>query len=62
MSEAVLEVMGAVELDRSSGPTASFEVPGDAEPGQTIHVVAEAADDGSPALTRYERFVVSVIP
>jgi hypothetical protein len=51
---------GSVELDRTSGSRASFAVPGDAEAGQTIHVVAEATDDGSPALTRYERFVVSV--
>ena len=50
---------GALELDRSSGGRASFEVPMDAN-DRTIHVIAEATDNGSPALTRYERFVVYV--
>ena len=35
-------------------------IPTDANAGQTIHVVAEATDDGTPALTPYERFVVTV--
>jgi hypothetical protein len=35
-------------------------VPVDAIPGQTIQLVLEATDDGQPALTRYERVVVSV--
>jgi hypothetical protein len=39
---------------------ARFTVPADAEARQTIHVIAEATDDGVPALTRYERFVVAV--
>jgi hypothetical protein len=51
---------GVLELDDSTGSRASFKVPMDARPGQTIHTIAEATDDGSPALTRYERFVVSV--
>ena len=32
----------------------------DAKAGKTIHVIAEATDNGTPALTRYERFVVTV--
>ena len=46
-----------------SDPTAlatSLRVPTDARPGQTIHVVLEATDDGTPALTRYQRVVVTV--
>jgi hypothetical protein len=35
-------------------------VPNDATPGQTIQLVLEATDDGTPALTRYQRVVVSV--
>lgn len=53
---------GVVDLDRASGPSTSFKVPLDAKPNQTIHLIAEATDNGVPALTRYERFVVTVTP
>ena len=32
----------------------------DAAPGQTIHLILEATDNGTPALTRYQRLVVTV--
>ncbi|WP_235866233.1 DUF1593 domain-containing protein [Serinibacter arcticus] len=38
----------------------SFQVPADAEPGQTIHLILEATDDGEPALTHYQRVVLNV--
>ena len=53
---------GVVDLARSNGPSTRFKVPLDAKPNQTIHVIAEATDNGSPALTRYERFVITVTP
>ena len=37
-----------------------FRVPDDARPGQTIHVILEATDDGTPPLTRYQRVIVTV--
>ena len=37
-----------------------IRVPGDAENGQTIHVILEAADSGTPTLTRYQRVIVTV--
>ncbi len=46
-----------------SNPTAlatSVQVPTDATAGQTIHVILEATDNGMPALTRYQRMVVTV--
>ena len=51
---------GAVTLVNPTSLTMSMRVPADARPGQTIHLVVEAADDGAPALTRYQRVVVSV--
>jgi hypothetical protein len=51
---------GSIELARSSGSSTRFEVPADAAAGQTIHVIAEATDNGVPALTRYEHFVVTI--
>jgi hypothetical protein len=53
---------GAIALDRSNGSSTRFAIPMDAQAGQTIHVIAEAADNGTPALTRYERFVVTIEP
>ncbi|NOT58730.1 MAG: cadherin repeat domain-containing protein, partial [Acidobacteria bacterium] len=46
-----------------SHPTAlatSVQIPADATAGQTIHLVLEATDNGTPALTRYARVVVTV--
>jgi hypothetical protein len=37
-----------------------LEVPADAKPGDTLHVVAEVTDSGKPALTRYARVIVKV--
>jgi len=38
----------------------SFRVPEDAKPGQTINLILEATDSGTPPLTRYQRVVVTV--
>jgi hypothetical protein len=35
-------------------------VPADAKPGQTIHLILEATDSGTPALTRYQRVVLTI--
>jgi hypothetical protein len=37
-------------------------VPEDARPGQTINLILEATDNGTPPLTRYARIVVDVRP
>lgn len=51
---------GPVTLDTTDGPTSSFRIPTDAKTGETIHIIAEANDDGTLSLTRYARAVVSV--
>ncbi|MCP9235907.1 DUF1593 domain-containing protein [Lewinella sp. JB7] len=38
---------------------ARVTVPGDIEPGQTIHLILEVTDGGSPSLTRYARVVLT---
>ncbi len=46
-----------------SNPTAlatSVQVPADATAGQTIHLILEATDNGTPALTRYRRVILDV--
>jgi hypothetical protein len=35
-------------------------VPADAAAGQTIHIILEATDNGVPAMTRYQRVILTV--
>jgi hypothetical protein len=49
----------AINLNPSNGSTAQFTLPSDVQPTETIHIIAEATDNGAPALTRYERFIVT---
>lgn len=53
---------GPVVLSARAPASASFDVPADATPGQTIHLVFEVTDAGTPALTRYQRVIVTVKP
>jgi len=53
---------GDVTLASPTSLAASFQVPSDAKPGQTIQLVLEATDNGTPPLTRYQRVVVTVAP
>jgi hypothetical protein len=51
---------GSIQLERPDQLQASFTVPRDAAVGETIHVIVEVTDDGSPPLTRYRRVVAEV--
>jgi hypothetical protein len=51
---------GDVAISNDSSLDATLEIPTDAEAGQTIHVILEATDSGTPSLTRYQRLVVTV--
>jgi hypothetical protein len=37
-----------------------MEVPSDAKPGQTIHLIGQVTDVAKPPLTRYVRVIVTV--
>jgi hypothetical protein len=52
---------GALGLESTDSGT-SFIVPADAKPDDTIQIIAEASDNGTPALTRYAKVVVTVTP
>ena len=52
---------GQVVFSNPTAPSTSVQVPVDAATGQTIHLVLEATDDGTPALTRYQRVVINVL-
>lgn len=51
---------GQVTFSNPTSPVTSFQVPADVTAGQTIHLILEATDDGTPALSRYQRVVVTV--
>jgi hypothetical protein len=51
-----------VEIRDASKPDASFTVPREAGRGETIHIICEVTDNGTPPLTRYRRIIVSVGP
>jgi hypothetical protein len=51
---------GDIVFSAPTSLTTTVTVPADAQPGQTIHVILEATDDGAPALTRYQRVVMTV--
>ncbi len=48
-----------VSIAGADQPEAQLRVPADIQPGQTIHVICEITDDGSPPLTRYRRVIVT---
>jgi hypothetical protein len=53
--------MGPVAMDKGEGGAGAFRVPADAKPGDTIHIVAKATDNGKGVpLTRYARTIVTV--
>ncbi|HJQ66807.1 MAG TPA: nucleoside hydrolase-like domain-containing protein [Gemmatimonadales bacterium] len=56
----VSTVPSPVTLSNPTALATSVQVPTDAIAGQTIQLVLEATDDGTPALTRYQRVVVSI--
>jgi hypothetical protein len=51
---------GDVSLSAPTALVTRLHVPNDATTGQTIQLVLEVTDNGTPALTRYQRVIVSV--
>lgn len=51
--------LAPIELSQN-GSTAEFAVPENAKSGDTIHIICAAEDSGTPPLTRYVRFVITV--
>ncbi|MEX0332433.1 MAG: nucleoside hydrolase-like domain-containing protein [Puniceicoccaceae bacterium] len=52
---------GTIEIMDADNQDASFTLPADIGIGQTVHVVCEVTDRGTPRLTRYQRVVVEII-
>lgn len=49
-----------VEIRDGEKRDATFLVPEDAGAGETIHLIAEVTDRGTPPLTRYQRVVATL--
>jgi len=49
-----------VQIEGTGSREASIYIPGNAIPGQTIHIILEVTDQGSPELTRFARTIVTV--
>jgi hypothetical protein len=60
--KAVDTCAGQVTLSNPTSLATSMEIPADATAGQMIHLILEATDNGTPALTRYQRIIISVTP
>lgn len=52
---------GKIKVENANAMTASFQAPGVGDP-QTAHFILKVTDNGSPALTRYKRVIVSIMP
>jgi len=51
---------GAVDISEAEKQYSSFIVPSDVKNGETIHIILEVTDNGTPALTRYQRLIVTI--
>jgi hypothetical protein len=51
---------GKIDISNASTARAKVTIPKNAVAGQTIHLILEATDSGSPALTRYQRVIITI--
>ncbi len=45
---------------KQAGNTVEFEIPADATPGETLHIICTVRDSGTPTLTRHQRVVITM--
>lgn len=51
---------GQVSIENAQKPKTSFMIPNNAKEGETIHIICEVTDNGTPNLTRYQRVIIKV--
>jgi len=49
-----------VEITNPTASKTEIVIPKDAVSGQTIHIILEGTDNGKPAITRYQRVIITV--
>jgi hypothetical protein len=52
--------LGKIDLKKPSASTLEIIIPKDAKMGDTIHLIVEVTDNGTPNLTRYQRTIITV--
>ena len=52
---------GRIKIENSDVAVATFVAP-NVEKSKTIHVILQVTDSGEPALTRYQRVIINVLP
>ncbi len=52
---------GNLSVDSPDAAQTTFTIPEDAKTGDTIHMVLQAVDSGTPSLTKYQRTIITVI-
>ncbi|MEY4937969.1 MAG: hypothetical protein RIS64_4328, partial [Bacteroidota bacterium] len=52
---------GQVEIQKRNQAKSFFRMPTDIKTGETIHIILEVTDNGTPQLTRYQRVIVSCV-
>ncbi|WP_373613644.1 hypothetical protein [Mucilaginibacter sp. OAE612] len=50
----------SVDIKPRKARQTQIRVPKDAVSGQTIHIVFQATDNGTPSLTSYQRVIIAV--
>lgn len=53
---------GSIQIEGSQKQSISLTIPNDANGGETIHIICEVKDNGTPRLTRYQRVIIKVKP
>jgi hypothetical protein len=51
---------GEIVISSAGSLDTTLQIPTDAQPGQSLHVILEATDSGTPSLTRYQRVIVTI--
>lgn len=51
-----------VSIENANSKDATLIIPNDARAGDTVHIILEVTDSGTPHLARFQRLVVNVLP
>jgi hypothetical protein len=51
---------GTVKIDKPESFNTTFIIPADAKKGETLHIICEVRDNGTPNLTGYKRVIIVV--
>lgn len=52
---------GKINVENPSSSDTFLIIPNDAKPGEQIHMILEATDNGQPQLNRYHRVIITII-